>query len=358
MKRKILLAGVIVLIIVAIVIVQQIRQVPEVQITNQTKNTVNVDTNSKIYQEKLKRYSQYQELQNPSGFLNVENVSIGGHIGKNVILIDFWTYSCINCQRTLPYLNAWHEKYKDKGLVIIGVHTPEFDFEKKYENVQKAVEKYNVSYAVVQDNDYQTWRAYNNRYWPRKYLIDIDGFIVYDHIGEGSYEETEKKIQQLLKERMERLDMEKEEINGVVNVSSSSPNYPVTSEIYFGYGFQRNQLGNSGGWKPGQVVNYSLPGTMEKHKFYLSGSWLNNKDNMELYGTNGEIHLTYVGKQINLVAGSDQEVEIEIIIDGRESKVMKIGDYDLYNLYSGEYNEHEIVIKAKQGLRAYTFTFG
>lgn len=143
--------------------------------------------------EKAKKYERAKEISTPDAFINTDGIGVAEFIGKKVVLIDFWTYSCINCQRTLPYLNSWHQEYSDKGLVILGIHTPEFEFEKEYANVLRATEKFGVDYPVILDNDFSTWTAYENRYWPRKYLIDIDGFIVYDHIGEGSYDETEKK---------------------------------------------------------------------------------------------------------------------------------------------------------------------
>src|SRR3989338_3982296 len=155
--------------------------------------------------DKASKYESAKEISTPDGFINTDNITIGELVGKKVVLLDIWTYSCINCQRTLPYLKAWHGKYKDKGLVIIGLHTPEFEFEKIYDNVRAAVQKFGITYPVVLDNDYSTWRAYRNQYWPRKYLIDIDGYIAYDHIGEGGYEETERQIQKALEERMTRL---------------------------------------------------------------------------------------------------------------------------------------------------------
>src|SRR3989344_6786961 len=145
-------------------------------------------------EEKLARYEPAKEITTPDGFINIdgEPITISEFIGKKVILVDFWTYSCINCQRTTPYLNAWYKKYgstllttSSPGLVIIGLHTPEFEFEKNYQNVLEATKKMGIKYPVVLDNDYSTWNAYQNRFWPRKYLIDIDGYIVYDHIGEG-----------------------------------------------------------------------------------------------------------------------------------------------------------------------------
>ncbi|MBI4121430.1 MAG: redoxin domain-containing protein, partial [Candidatus Ryanbacteria bacterium] len=157
--------------------------------------------------EKARQFEEAKEISSPDAFINTSGISIGELVGKKVILIDFWTYSCINCQRTQPYLNAWYKKYRDQGLEIIGIHTPEFEFEKKLENVQEAVRQAGIQYPVALDNDYSTWTAYKNRFWPRKYLIDIDGYIIYDHAGEGAYDETERKIQEALLERAMRLEM-------------------------------------------------------------------------------------------------------------------------------------------------------
>jgi cytochrome c biogenesis protein CcdA/thiol-disulfide isomerase/thioredoxin len=139
------------------------------------------------------------ELIGIKDWLNSDPLTVESLRGK-VVLIDFWTYSCINCIRTLPYVTSWNEKYKDQGFVVIGVHTPEFAFEQKKENVAEAIKKYNITYPVAQDNDYATWQAYSNRYWPAHYLIDAEGNIRYTHFGEGKYEETEAAIQALLKE--------------------------------------------------------------------------------------------------------------------------------------------------------------
>ena len=167
--------------------------------------------------EKNTKYPKAPDFVGIEKWINSEPLKIEQLRGK-VVLVDFWTYTCINCIRTLPYLKDWDKKYHDKGLVIVGVHTPEFEFEKKYENVLKAVNEYQLKYAVAQDNNYATWSVYQNRYWPHKFLIDIDGYIRYDHIGEGSYDETEKMIQLLLKERMEHLNQK----NGL-NVNISKP---------------------------------------------------------------------------------------------------------------------------------------
>lgn len=160
-----------------------------------------------------------------------------------VVIIDFWTYSCINCQRTLPYLRDWYAKYKEKGLVIIGVHSPEFEFEKNEKNVRQAIADFKLSYPIVQDNDFATWRAYDNHYWPAKYFIDKEGLIRYTHFGEGEYDESEKVIQELLIEK------------GATNVTSKidNPTYQVnakTPEIYLGSSRNPNKSGFSltGDW--------------------------------------------------------------------------------------------------------------
>ena len=139
------------------------------------------------------------EFQGISNWINSEPLTMEDLRGK-VVLIDFWTYTCYNCINTMPYLRDWHDKYADKGLVIVGVHSPEFDHEKPYENVVDATIRHELKYPVAQDNDFKTWRSYNNRYWPAEYLIDQNGVVRYRHFGEGAYEETENLIRDLLEE--------------------------------------------------------------------------------------------------------------------------------------------------------------
>ncbi|MDQ3566838.1 MAG: redoxin domain-containing protein [Actinomycetota bacterium] len=146
-------------------------------------------------------FSRAEEIVAPSGFINADDVSINEARGEKVVLLDFWTYTCFNCQNTQPYINRWHQKYADDGLRIVGVHTPEFGFEREYANVEQAVREAGIQYPVVLDNSYATWDAYDQRYWPAWYLIDADGFIRYKHFGEGAYGETEAKIQELLAEK-------------------------------------------------------------------------------------------------------------------------------------------------------------
>lgn len=213
------------------------------------------------------------------------------------MLIDFWTYTCINWIRTLPYLNEWNEKYADKGLVVFGVHTPEFEFEKNIDNVMTAAKKFGIKYPVVQDNERGTWNAYENRYWPRIYLVDNEGYIRYDQIGEGGYAETEKVIQSLLQERAVQMGIKDATLLNFLNNSITTTNKPKdvqsvdfsqikTPELYFGYNLARTSLGNPEGYRPNQTVTYSFPSSsssdIKPNIIYLDGKWKNNADNMEL----------------------------------------------------------------------------
>lgn len=145
--------------------------------------------------------NKYTDFINPSGFINSEPFSLADYVGKKLILVEFITYSCINCQRTFPYLQSWHEMYKEDGLLVIGIHTPEFAYEQNRDNVVAALKKEGITFPVVMDNRYETWNAYENRFWPHRYIIDYDGQVVFDHIGEGAYEETEDLIGLLLEQQ-------------------------------------------------------------------------------------------------------------------------------------------------------------
>ena len=315
------------------------------------------------------------ELTKITGFINSKPITLADLRGK-VVLVDFWTYSCINCIRTIPYLNAWYEKYADKGLVIVGVHTPEFEFEKDYNNVQAAVEKFDIRYPVAQDNEKGTWNAYDNRYWPRKYLIDADGYIRYDHIGEGGYAETEKVIQSLLTERPEYIGANTTTIDQSISnpESSQSVNFDRinTPELYFGYQYSTAPLGNSEGYQPDQIVNYTVPDNTKvvPNRIYLAGEWKNNADHMELQSQVGHIVLSYSAKAVNIVAGGKGELRIledsspldnsSRGTDISEDGTVKVDGQRLYNVVEHEdYGNHQIAIEvAGKGFQIYTFTFG
>jgi len=302
------------------------------------------------------KYPRAPELTGLVGYLNgaEEGIQISDYRGK-VVLIDFWTYTCINCIRTLPFLNDWQSKYADKGLVIIGVHTPEFEFEKKKENVEDAIAKHGVEYLVVQDNDYRTWRAFNNRFWPRKYLIDKEGFIRYDHIGEGAYEETELIIQQLLSE------IGPEIVEETSQIEEQTPTQVLTPELYAGYGFAlpRNQnIGNEEGFQVDQVITYTLPENIRKDIMYVSGTWKNNPDNLEAV-SDGSIVLNFLANSVNIVVDPLQDdVTMTVFVDDEEISTIAVDEARLYNIVDGSYGRYSLRLEVSEGFSFNAFTFG
>lgn len=324
--------------------------------------------------EKSAQFKLAKEITTPDGFINTggKPIKIQEYIGKKVVLIDFWTYSCINCQRTTPYLNGWYKKYEDKGLVIIGIHTPEFDFEKVYDNVKAAVEREGIKYPVVLDNDYSTWNAYENRYWPRKYLIDIDGYVVYDTIGEGSYAETEKEIQKALQERQTALGL-----HDTITTTIFNPADAVTvdatkvqsPETYFGS--NRNQYFGNGDTGVAGVQKVSLPSLIAPNTLYLEGTWDIEGESALNISANAKIVFRYNAKDMYLVGSSDKGVTITIREDGKIVGADKGADVSadgtvlikenrLYKLIqASDYGEHTIeIIIENPGLKAFAFTFG
>lgn len=334
--------------------------------------------NSVSVAEKEGKYPKAREITQPSGFINSPSkegkdkpFTLEEYIGKKVILVDFWTYSCINCVRTQPYLNAWQEKYKDKGLLIVGVHTPEFEFEKIYENVKQASDEASITYPVVMDNDYGTWRAYQNSYWPRKYLIDIDGYIVYDHIGEGGYEETEQRIQEALKERAQKLGEDIGGFSGLTKEAESSDGKPRTPEIYFGASRNEEHLANGNSGTLG-MQTFALPNSLTQDKLYLSGVW--NIEGEYAKGTKGaSFKLKYRAKDVYMVLSGGQGATVKVFVDGapvseelRGSDLnalrsdLSVKEERMYKVIeSDEWAEHEIELRVENGsLEAFTFTFG
>jgi thiol-disulfide isomerase/thioredoxin len=305
-----------------------------------------------------------------SGYINTTPEDLKNAIKNKVVLYDFWTYSCINCIRTLPYITAWNEKYADKGLLIIGVHSPEFEFEKDINNVQFAVQKFGIKYPVVLDSDHQTWAAFGNQYWPREYITDYQGYIRHDHIGEGNYDETEKVIQQLLDERSKHLGLNIQTDQSLVNMPEYQFSNTQTPELYFGYDFVegRNHLGNSEGFNPGQTVTYSLSTQQNRDNYYLDGKWQNLPDSMKLVSDDGKIVLSYFAKSVHIVAANNST--LQILLDGNPIKpndsgddvqnaTVHISENRLYNIVStSQSGPHTLTITANPGFQIYTFTFG
>ena len=345
--------------------------------------TINLDKNKFTNIDKS-QFQKAPDLTQISGYLNIPNnnqpIHLANYKGK-VVIIDFWTYSCINCIRTIPYLNDWYSKYADKGFVIIGVHSPEFEFEKNYDNVKTAVQKFGIMYPVVLDNNLGTWNAYGNQYWPRHYLIDAQGYIREDHIGEGGYAETEKTIQSLLAERaaLDGLKQISFSTKTASTINSKSLQYidlskQTTPELYLGYSYARSPLGNSQNFEPEQTVTYTIPSNtnLQPNIVYLDGQWKNNRDNIELQGNSGSIILTYYAKAVNIVASGKgqtgtvtEDGNSKIPIKSIGTDLNKDGKFilngqRLYNLaLHDSYGVHSIIINVKgKGLQLYTFTFG
>lgn len=322
------------------------------------------------------QFKKAPELTGITSYINTNATKLSDLKGK-VVLVDFWTYSCINCIRTLPYLVDWNQKYSDKGLVIVGVHSPEFEFEKNIDNVKQAVTRFGIKYPVLLDNDHGTWNAFQNSYWPRKYLVDSEGYIRYDHIGEGGYVETENAIKNLLSERSNQQGVEISNINQtkltVPEGQSVDFSQIKTPELYFGYQYARDQLGNIEGFNPDKTVNYTIPtSNLKPNVIYLQGLWKNNPDSMELVGPDGKIILSYSSKSVNIVAGGKGEIIVKE--DGKNTQTnnpfkgndldtegkLNINGQRLYNIADhGDYGNHHIEINAKgSGFKLYTFTFG
>ncbi|HUK39277.1 MAG TPA: redoxin domain-containing protein [Methanomicrobiales archaeon] len=365
-KRTIALIVALVLIAAAIIALE-----PLSPNTSYVGTAVAPGNRTAINAEKVKLYPYAKEIADPSGFINVDNITIGSLIGKDVILVDFWTYSCINCVRTIPYLNAWYAKYHDQGLEIIGIHSPEFQFEKDIGNVREAVRKYGIQFPVVLDNDHATWSSYGNEYWPEDYLIDIDGFIVYRHIGEGDYNETEAEIQTLLRERAQALGIAVK----IANTTTVPPNAVDVNftmvgspETYFGSA--RNvYLGNGQPFTAG-LQKLTPPKTIDVNRLYLAGTWNFTDQYAENEGA-GTVVYGYDAKNVYLVASAANATAVRVLLDGQPvpaaeagpdvaGSVVTVSDERLYSLIQGSgYRLHTLELDIPEpGFRAYTFTFG
>lgn len=251
-------------------------------------------------------------------WINSPPLSLRQLRGK-AVLIDFWDYTCVNCIRTLPYLEAWHERYRELGLVVIGVHTPEFTFAQYESNVERGVAEFGLTYPVVVDSNHELWNAFANRYWPAKYLIDKDGYLRYAHFGEGSYGETEAAIQQLLREINPAIAMpdlmtplRPEDTPGAVC-------YQPTPELYLGH--RRGRIGNPEGLQEDKTADYSPPPELEEGLCYVDGRWASTAEYLEALPDQRPIRLLlkYTASGVNLVMAPlrTSSCEVELRQDGR-----------------------------------------
>ncbi len=311
---------------------------------------------------KLPVIAKAPEFVGISKWLNTDTPLDLASLRGKVVLIDFWTYTCINCIRTLPYIVSWYDKYKDDGFVVVGVHTPEFEFEKKAENVEMAIDQFKIKYPVAQDNDYATWRAYDNHYWPAKYLIDKDGNIRYFHFGEGEYETTEKAIQELLNEAGSEIEKE------MTTVTDETPRFPLTPETYLGIG-RADRFHSTEELELG-VKNYSYSKVLNTHEFAFWGSWKVFEEYSEAQ-ENAAMHIRFEANKVFLVihpTSENQKVAVYLdnkLVDAEAGKDVSDGyvlitEPKLYELIDlkGNPGNHILELKFDDGVQIFAFTFG
>jgi thiol-disulfide isomerase/thioredoxin len=291
------------------------------------------------------------------------------------VLVDFWDYTCVNCIRTLPYVQAWHERYHDKGLTVIGVHTPEFTFAQYESNVERGIRQFGLTYPIVVDSDRAIWKAFAVRYWPTKYLLDKDGYLRYGHFGEGAYRECEETIQELLRELNPQVSLptlmeplREEDRPGAIC-------YRPTGELYLGH--KRGRIGNEGGFKEDQIANYDFSGrTLEENFFYANGQWASTAEYFEAVGDGPHsLTLKYEAAGVNLVmaAPHTSTAEVTLLQDGKPlSRTQSAKDVrfrgtesyvvaDSARMYSlvdnHDFGEHILDLRCSTGIAAFAFTF-
>jgi len=268
-----------------------------------------------------------------------------------VVLVDFWTYSCINCQRTLPHVEAWYRDYAKDGFVVVGVHTPEFAFEHVVSNVRTEATAFGVRYPVAIDDDYDTWNAYDNEYWPADYLIDAQGIVRHVHFGEGDYSTTEQLIRELLTDAHPGL-----RLPSPTNVPDLTPTGEMNPETYVGY--ERLQyLVPSDSVAENTPAVYQFPGTLPLGGLGLSGTWTEHAQEATA-GTGAEMELSFLAKDVYLVLGGSGTIDESI--NGRAFATIKVGGVPgLYTLYHATApSTGTLLLRVSPGVQAYDFTFG
>jgi thiol-disulfide isomerase/thioredoxin len=312
-------------------------------------------------------------LDGANGWLNSQPLTPKELRGK-VVLVDFWTYTCINWLRTLGYVRAWHEKYKDQGLVVIGVHTPEFPFERDVDNVREAVADMNVEYPVALDPDYEVWEAFANRYWPAVYIADVEGRIRHHHFGEGGYEECERVVQRLLRDGGETVG---EDLVSVVPdglEAQADWSNLKSPETYLGY-LQAENFASAGGAEPDERRGYAVPDRLRLNEWALDGEWTVGRRAAVLNEAGGRLAFRFQARDVNLILGPPNRgasVPFRVLVDGDPPGDAQGLDVDqegngsvtrqrLYQLVRepGRIEDRTFEITFPEpGVEAYCFTFG
>ena len=295
----------------------------------------------------LNDYGAAPEFMGISHWLNTPGLSLDALRGK-VVLVDFWTYSCINCLRTLPHLEEWNKEYRSKGLVIVGVHTPEFAFEHDYGNVTEAVRKLGVKYPVAMDNGYKTWNAYQNEFWPAEYLLDQQGHVRHIHFGEGEYDKTEQDIRLLLRAGGSSA------LPKAIRKPDTTPTGDITPESYLGY-FRIERY--SGSPLSADVErDYHFPESLARDHFAYDGKWTVGSEKI-VAGDGARLRFHFHARQVNLVLGGKGLVGV--IVDGRAKGAVRVNGDRLYTLVSSrKIRDGTLELAFTAGVQAYAFTFG
>lgn len=291
-----------------------------------------------------------------------------------VVLVDIWDYTCVNCIRTLPYIKAWAEKYKDKGLVVLGVHSPEFDFEKDPNNLSAAIKKFGLTYPVIADNEYEIWQSLANRYWPAKYLFDKNGILRTTHFGEGQYQEFEAFLQKILLERDSTITLPA--LAELVRTTDKpgSVCYRPTPETYVG--FSRNHPGNKEEIVPNKPMSFILPATLEEDRLYFDGKWMIRSEFAVPIGrAASSLLINYEAKEVNLVIhpqGNSCVVTVEQngkpipkadwgadIVEENGKTVLKVSEPRMYNIINNSKFGRAVLklTSDSPSFGAYAFTF-
>ena len=291
-------------------------------------------------------------LADAKGWINSPPLT-SADLQNKVVLYDFWTYSCVNCQRTLPHLHALFDRYKSDGLVIIGIHSPEFDFEKDHANVQRAVQHYGVTWPVALDDDMTIWNAFTNQAWPAEYLTDRQGRLRQVRFGEGDYEAKEDDVRTLLGVRA---GSPRAGAAGVNEIETAA----ITPEIHFGLGFGASQYNSSREPLTKGTRAYSLPEPVPQDTFALQGSWSVTEQGIASAAADAQLVLRYRGAEVNIVAGSSNAMNITVELDAAPLTTLAVGEHDLYKVVSnGPSGYHTLTFKpGAAGFEAFAFTFG
>jgi thiol-disulfide isomerase/thioredoxin len=313
-------------------------------------------------------------LSGATGWINSAPLTAKQLKGK-VVLVDFWDYSCINCIRAFPYIRAWAEKYKDSGLVVIGVHTPEFDIEKQLPNVQKAVNKFDITYPVALDNNMGIWNAFHNEYWPAHYFIDAKGKVRYEHFGEGEYDQSERWIQELLKEaNAKSMPAGPVSVQGQGAEAAADTADVRSPETYIGYA-RAEHFASPGGIKHDAKQIYPEPNQLRLNEWALTGEWTDHRQVAVLGSAGGKIIFRFHARDLHLVLGPGADgkpVRFRVTIDGQAPGQNHGVDTDdqgngvvtedrLYQLIrqKSEVMDHTFTIEFQDpGVQAFSFTFG